>query len=271
MADKKRLRVRLYFVKFPKWTLGSIIIGFLLFALNDGLGSQFLGIAAMGVGALISFLWITMRAKDQQMDTWLEEDIEHLKPRALTKGDLDPSEIVREPVVVVGPRFRSLGGAFFGFRRGGDRRARFSPVNVTIINFAEHQLVTYQCALDLTTGKALNECIDEYFYNDIVSVATKSETFTYGLQELDNRILSRVPKVTESAVNGTVQVNSAQIFSLSTSGGTSVRVVLNDPVLIDGLGGGELPVERADQAVTAVKKMLREKKIGALPLRSAGI
>ncbi|MFY9823774.1 MAG: hypothetical protein WAM82_20505, partial [Thermoanaerobaculia bacterium] len=145
------------------------------------------------------------------------------------------------------------------------------PVSVTVINFTEHQLVAYQCALDLTTGKPLNESVDEYFYNDIVSVATTSDTFTYSLTELDRRLLSRAPGIKKSAVNGKIQVNAGETFILSTSGGNSVRVILNDPVLVQGLGGGELPLEWAEQAVQAVRKMLREKKAGALPLRRAGI
>ncbi len=88
---------------------------------------------------------------------------------------------------------------------------------------------------------------------------------------LDEKLLARLPKVREGAVNGKIQVNGAETFMLSTSGGTSVRVVLNDPVFIQGLGGGDLPLEFAEEAVQAVRKMLREKKSGALPLRASGI
>ena len=271
MEEQKRRQIRAYFARFPQWTLAVLTVGFIIILAADGPLGYVVGIGAILLPGALGVLWFKSRPSDAQMDLWLEEDLKGIEPRALAKGGLEASDLVRDPVSVVSPRFRNLSGAELGFRKGGDRRARFTPVNVTIINFTEHQLVAYQCALDMTTGKPLNECVDEYFYNDIVSVATTADTFTYDMTELDQRLLSRVPKVKESAVNGKIQVNAGETFVLSTSGGNSVRVVLNDPVLVQGLGGGELPLQWAEQAVQAVRKMLREKKAGALPLRGTGI
>jgi hypothetical protein len=39
--------------------------------------------------------------------------------------------------------------------------------------------------------------------------------------------------------------------------------VLQDPKLIESVGGGSIPTEMADKAVQAVRKMLREKKATA--------
>lgn len=264
-----RKKIALYFWKFPQWALIALPVGALLTWAADGALWVLVGVGAVGVSGAATWLWSTARPKDREMDLWLDEDLEKLKPRALAKSGLDKSNLIREPVILAGPRFRNFGGAFFGFRRSPDGRARFTPVHVTIINFTEHQLVTYQCAFDMTTGNPLNECVDEYFYTDVVSVTTRSEAMTYSTGELDRRILSRLPKLAESAVNGIVQVNNAEIFVLVTAGGNSTKVVLRDPVLIEGLGGGDVPMERAEQAVQAVRTMLRIKKAGALPLRIA--
>lgn len=269
--DEKRNQIKLYFAQFPQWTMAVVAVGFVIVMAAEGWPGWTFGIGAILLGGTMGVRWFVARPSDGQMDRWRDEDLNELQPRALSKAGLDTSDLVRDCKVVIGPRFRNLGGAEFGFRKGIDNRARFTPVNVTIINFTEHQLVAYQCGLDLTTGKPLNECVNEYFYNDIVSVATQSDTFTYSTTELDQRLLSRLPKVKESAVNGKVQVNGAETFILATSGGTSVRVILNDPAVIQGLGGGELPLELAEEAVQAVRKMLREKKAGALPLRGTGI
>lgn len=267
MNLEKRKKIVLYFWKFPQWALASLAIGTVIVVATEGVLGYVVGLGAIGLSGAATWFWHTARPKNAEMDTWLEEDLEKLQPRALAKSGLDLSDLVGEPVMLTGPRFRNLGGAFFGFRRGKDRRARFTPVHVTIINFTEHQLVTYQCAFDLTTGNPLNECIDEYFYTDIVAVTTRSEAMTYSTGELDDRILSRIPKLAQSAMNGFVQVNNAEIFVLMTAGGSSTKVVLRDPVLIEGLGGGDVPTERADQAVQAVRTMLRVKKAGALPCR----
>lgn len=267
MNLEKRKKIVLFFWKFPQWALASLAVGVVIVIAAEGILGYVVGLGAVGFSGAVSWIWFAARPKDAEIDAWLDQDLEKLKPRALAKSGLDASDLVREAVMLVGPRFRNLGGAFFGFRRGSDGQARFTPVHVTIINFTEHQLVTYQCAFDLTTGNPLNECVDEYFYTDVVSVATRSEAMTYSPGELDERIRSRIPKLEESAVNGLVQVNNAETFVLVTAGGNSTRVVLRDPVLIESLGGGDVPMDRANQAVNAVRTMLRVKKAGALPLR----
>jgi hypothetical protein len=269
MDDLARRQVSGYFQKFPQWTVAALAVGVIITFAAEGPLSYILGIGALLTSGTMGALWLKSRPADAQMDLWLREDLMELQTRALQKAHLDQSQLVRDNVVVIGVRFQNLGGATFGFRRGSDGKARFTPVDTTVINFTEHQLIIYQCVLDLTTGKPLNECVEEYFYNDVVSVATRSETFTYELSALDKRLHSRLPKLKESAVNGKVQVNGAEMFILATSGSTFLRVILNDPVVIQGLGGGEPPLEYAEEAVQAVRTMLRDKKAGALPLRTA--
>jgi len=57
-----------------------------------------------------------------------------------------------------------------------------------------------------------------------------------------------------------IQFNAAETFNLTTSGGTSIDVVLSDVELIEALGGGEIPKHRAEKAISSVRRMLREKK-----------
>jgi hypothetical protein len=113
--------------------------------------------------------------------------------------------------------------------------------------------------------------VEEFFYNDVVSVSTQSESDTFKVGELDQRLLKLAPGLVKHAVNGLLQINNAESFVLVTSGASRVRVVLNDPVFIESLGGGSVSTELAEQAVQAVRKMLREKKAGAMPLRTASI
>ena len=105
------------------------------------------------------------------------------------------------------------------------------------------QIISYQCCLDLLTGNYLNESTDEYFYKDVVSIATKTESKTYSSDKF-----------------GDVQLNAAETFVLTTSGGTSIEMVLRDPKLIEMMGGGNIPTTEAERAIQVVRKMLREKK-----------
>lgn len=146
--------------------------------------------------------------------------------------------------MVTGPRLWNIANAYPAFRKGKDNLFRFTPVNVTVINFTEHQLITYSCALDLTTGAALNENTDEYFYRDIVSVSTKTKSYNAQMRD-----------------GSTLQIDDAEMFQLTTSGGTSVEVLLRAPKVIQMMGGnGDIPTTRAEQAIQSVRKMLREKK-----------
>ena len=52
-------------------------------------------------------------------------------------------------------------------KRGKDKLIRYSPIEITIIHFTEHQLVTYQCAFDLTIGEPLNARIKRFFYRTV--------------------------------------------------------------------------------------------------------
>lgn len=218
------------------------------------LGSSVFGLLPLGLGVLVAGIAVFMywraradyasRPSDDEVDRLIEADLQDLNGRALNKTGTDASELVGETVFITGPRLWGV-SAQVAYRKGADAVIRFSPVGVTILNFTRDQVIAYSCALDLFTGNALNESTDEYFYRDIVSVSTKTKSHSYSV-----------------AGWGLVQLNSAETFELTTSGGTSVEVVLRDPGLIKRMGGGEIPTTRAEKAIQTMRKMLREKKSG---------
>jgi hypothetical protein len=254
MTQDERSQIKKYFKKFPKWAVWMIIIGLPLLAV------KYIGVIPIGLGiwGIVSYY---QKPSDEQMDAWIKEDMKNLQTRALAKTGLDPSEIIAEPVMVYGPRFWNIGGAEVGIKKGNDDIVRFMPIGVTVINFTAHQLVAYQCALDLTTGNALSESTDEYFYRDVVSVSTQSKSQTYTRAEIGKELSEGLLK--GLMTDGKLQFNAAEMFILTTSGGTSIEVVLRDPQLIESVGGGSIPTEMADKAVQTVRKMLREKKVAA--------
>jgi hypothetical protein len=245
--ETKRRMIRSYFKKFPTWAIIFIIIGgiSLLIGFNGSGGALMFGLLFGGLGAFGVYSYSQGKPTGQQMDQWLEEDLKILTTKALAKTGTDEGELVSESVQVTGPRFWDVAGAPVLFKKGNDNSLRFTPVGVSVICFTQNQLLGYTCALDLTTGKALSESTDEYFYRDVVSVATKTESKTV-----------QVPQ----QLGGTLQMNSAESFTLTTSGGTYMSVLLRDPTLIQRMGGGEIPTTRAEKAIQTVRKMLREKK-----------
>jgi hypothetical protein len=249
----KRAQIKKYFKPFPKGAVWLIILGVpLLVAFG-------LGVILIIIGSLKIVSW-KRKPSDRQMDVWTEEDLQGLEKKALKTTGLDESELVRESVLLTGLRFWNIGGAEIGIRKGKDDTIRATPIGVTVINFTEHQLVAYQCALDLMTGNALSESTDEYFYQDVVSVSTQTESKTWDEAMLSSNDLAKTP-LSALVKHGKLQFNAANMFVLTTSGGTSIQVVMDDPTLIESLGGGTIPTDKADKAIQAIRKMLREKKI----------
>src|SRR5438552_17068524 len=238
MTQDERSRIKKYFKKFPTWAvvviailgLPSLLVGLSSPPSSFGGFSLVWGVlwTALGVWRIVSYY---NKPSDAEMDAWIKEDMETLPSRALAKADLDPSEVIAKPVTVYGPRFWNIGGAEVGIKKGADGIVRFMPIELTVIHFTAHQLVSYQCVLDLTTGNPLSERTDEYFYRDVVSVSTQSKSLTWDRAALGAKALSRGP-LKALIKGGMLQFNSAETFVLTTSGGTSMDVVLRDATLI---------------------------------------
>jgi len=252
MEKATRSGVSKYFLEYPKGAVWLIILGVpLLFAFGLGI-----------ILIIIGLKWLSGWKKqptDRQIDALIEDDLSKLRTQALDKTGLDLSELEADTVVLYGPRFWNTGGADIGIKKGKDDIIRFTPLGVTIINFTQNQLVAYQCALDLATGNALSESTDEYFYRDVVSVSTQSESVTWDKDILNVKEVKNGP-LGAFLKGDKLQFNAAETFVLTTSGGTSLKVVLRDLKLMESLGGGEIPTDIADKAVQSVRRMLRDKK-----------
>ena len=236
---------RNYFKKLPAWAIVFIVIGgiTLLIGLSGSGKAVLFGLVLAGLGAFAIYSYIQGKPTDQQMDEWLEEDLHRLSEKALVKTGTDKDETKADAVTVTGPRFWRIGGASILWKRGNDGTLRYSPMEVSVINFTEHQLLAYTCVLDRTTGNPLNESTEEFFYKDVVSVSTTTKSDTQDMGTLGN-----------------IQMNAAEYFILLNAGGGELKVFLRDPTLISRMGGGEIPTTRAEKAIAAVRSMLRAKK-----------
>ncbi len=245
--EKRKAIIEWFEAPKPSLPIKAILVAIVLIGL--GVVAHWSMIVA-GVFVLVIAIAIYSSAKsrydarptDDQMDSWREEDMATLRTHALDKFGFDEDDVVGDPVFVTGLKFGNVAGARWRHRVGQDGVVRYTPIATTCIDLGEHQLLCFGCVYDLTTGKPLNEETDEYFYRDVVSVSTKSKSQTVNFQE------------------ETIQLTAAETFELTTSGGTSVSVVLSDPAFVKKLGGSQLWDSRAEKAVKAIRKMLREKK-----------
>lgn len=239
MTEKqKQDHIETYFESFPAGAVWAIGIGIPLLVV------YFIGVIPILLGILAIQLH-RKRPSDSEIDTLIEYNLNVSKTKGLEKTGTDESELVGDPLVITGPRFWNTAGASILSKKGEDERLRFTPMNVTVLLLTQHQIMAYQACLDLTTGNFLNESTDEYFYKDVVSVSTKTESKTYTSDD---------PKYQN------LQMNAAETFMLTTSGGTSIETILRDPKLIEVMGGGNIPTTEAERAIQVVRRMLREKK-----------
>lgn len=234
--EEKRAAIKKYFAPFPFLTIWMMAIGIVVMTQNNG------GAILIALGTLRLYFYYR-QPSDAEMSQFISEDLDRALQVSLNKSGIDASELVADAVIVTGFRLWNSGGCQHLHKKGADGVPRFTPMNVTVINMTQNQLITYQACLDLTTGNLLNEETDEYFYNDVVSVSTKTES-----------------KTVKTDAYGELQLNATESFVLTTSAGTSVTTILKDPKLIQLMGGGEIPTTEAEQAIQSVRKMLRDKK-----------
>ncbi|NJL29512.1 MAG: hypothetical protein HC897_17305 [Thermoanaerobaculia bacterium] len=260
MEEEKREMIRRYFIPFPRWAV--VLIGFTIFyILSSKLELTIILLASIPLA--VGFYAIKRAStgpSDSQMDSWIAEDFAALGAKSIEKCNLDPAKKIRDPVMLTGPRFRKQGGVKFAVKRGKDKKIRFNPLDVVIVHFLPDCLAVYQCALDLTTGNALNETASEYFYKDIVSVATQTDSVTIDAGQLSRDAVKFFKEAKNALINGKLQFDDGEEFRLVTSAGTSVNIFLRSEIIVKAAGGGVISTELADNAVKAIRSMLREKK-----------
>lgn len=181
------------------------------------------------------------KPSDQQMDNWLNADVQRITQEGLQKLDLELSQLLREPIIVIGPSQNAAA------RVGDDNILRFTQYDVVCVFLTNYHLAAFNGRLDMSDGVLTRESTQEYHYSDVISVSTRTEssqTFTL-------------------VVNGQHKsIPLFQEFALSVASGEQIRVVTAFPNLEDYVQKGKMPVTGADQAISAIRARLREKKGG---------
>jgi len=115
--------------------------------------------------------WAEPKPSDEQMRTWLENDVqriadEGLQRLGLTRGDCRDIRRLAAPVF----SNRSQG------RRGHDGYIRSASWKVLIVYLTEKRLGTYECTLDLGSGRTSHEETKEFHVQDIDAVQTERDS-----------------------------------------------------------------------------------------------
>ena len=271
--DQERLRltprqiaVRRYFTPTPKFPVRSMIgpavaalIGLVL--LVSGSIGLFIGLILIAIALFKAVPRIRRYVRacaladpkpaDHELDVWLAEAIGPIIEDGFTRLDIVRSDLVNsdmQPLVIVGfPR--DLPGSAaprpgprpddqrMGFRlaRGVDGKIRATHYDILVVYLTKWRLCTYQCLLEMETGKVISDGTREFLYRDVVSVATEGKRekiqvpvdHTRRPAEVDPK--AAVALTTQAGTNATFEVTTSQWFRLRVaSDEISVLVALFD-------------------------------------------
>lgn len=180
------------------------------------------------------------RPSDSQMDSWLYEDFQEIiDNNPLPKLGLDKSELVSESLLVPGPVFWEVSGfnnSEIIRRMGSGGFYRYSIWTLQIFVFTENFLGSYKCYYNWLRNTVINESTNEFFYKDVVSVKTETESTAHTL------------------MNGE-RLEKAQAFQLNLSG-DSVKIIIDDT----SLKTSSEMTSKVDKVVQSIRTMIRQKK-----------
>jgi hypothetical protein len=199
-----------------------------------------LGLVFWAGGGLVRWLTRLLSVPSgKKMDSWLRELIEDTGAQSLEKLGLVADELTKEAIILLGlvEDLHLIPEEDRWIRKGKDKVIRYTPLSLTVLQFTERHLGVYRCVLNYVRAVQLDERTDEFFYQDVVSVATKRESHAYTLYG--------------------EKVEEALHFSLAVSSGDRVTQTLP----IGEMEGFVTPVStQAEHAVNNIRQMLRDKK-----------
>lgn len=208
-----------YFKKTnKKGPIICIVIGLLIMMM--GRGGIFIGLLLIAAGIGIIVLQIKGAVSDEEYDASVASQLNDMKQRALSKLGIDEDEVTEiEPIAISGYNYNGFNNA----KRGKDNRWRTDRYRYALLFFSPNEVHCYTYDFK-TTADEKTEATDVYFYKDIVSVSTASET----------------TKIYENDYN-------YETFKLTTAGGTALTVSIRD-------------MDNVQRSVNAMRQLLRQKK-----------
>lgn len=201
-----------------------IVVGaiFLLIGISGAMGVAFFGLLLIGGGVAFIAMKKNGIVTDSEYDASVSSMLNNMQNKALNKLGVDKDEVKEiEPISFDGYVYKGASQA----KKGEDGLWRTNKYEFVMLFFSEHEVHCYTYNFD-TTYQKQTEATDVYFYKDIVSVSTASDTVQVLGQNVDY-----------------------EYFKLTTAGGTALSVSLRD-------------VNNAQRSINAMRALLKIKKQG---------
>jgi len=290
----KRAMIRQYFEPDkgpPPWIFAAAgvlcLAAMLAFAYFE-LSFYATGAAAILAVVLFAVAWVSFneraqRADDVDIDIWRDEDFETLVADVSTDAALNAADLIDpdHPIIIAGlPRFKNLKVSRshddgnlpqswrFKVKVGEDGITRFTPPCLTILHFTKDHLIAYQCDLDLLSGVPLNETIEEFFWQDIVSLQIEEQTLApeHDDEPLYDQLAEAMPDdktgrfaAFRSEQAAVLPTGKRTTLRLKTNAGGGLEIVIADERYVDNPDDDSLQA-RNNKAVARLRKLLRDRK-----------
>ena len=206
--------------------IGAIIsfLGFSLISnrVNGAGGLLFFGLLGVAGGIAILILLKKKVVTDAEYDNSVASMLGNMKERALDKLGVDEDEVKEiAPISFDGYVYKGANKV----KKGKDNLWRTNKYESVMLFFSQNEVHCYTYSFN-TTEKKQTESTDVYFYKDIVSVSTASDTISVLEQNVEY-----------------------EYFKLTTAGGTALSVSLRD-------------IDNAQRSINAMRALLKTKKQG---------
>ncbi|HEY9826563.1 MAG TPA: hypothetical protein V6D19_14055 [Stenomitos sp.] len=177
------------------------------------------------------------KPSDDQMDKWMNSDIEKIVEEALRRLDLEHEDYRSKPLLIGGPA--SLKETMYA--RGRDGKTRYSHFNILVVFLTDYHVAAYQSINSMEYGQILTDNTQEFPYKEITNLGT--QTVKQEIKLVGDAL---------AAESGFME------FSLATSGANVIRVAYAFARSADSQG--ELLKIGEEQTIAAIRKKLQDYK-----------
>jgi len=259
--ERKRGRIKNYFFPPEENYKSLIIIGIISIILGIGIALVF-GIVYLIIGLNRKKNFNANVVSDYEIDTLLRDDINKILQYIPNKINIDSSQLITEPIYSgYFPLLQIYDTMKYSLKFGKDKIFRYTPIKINAVLCTTDEFITFDLIFDFLKGNAIDQVSQAYYYKDIVSLATITQT----LKLFDG--------------NYTIKEG----FVLYTSAGSSVSVelinkeFLNDELFrqvarrraeLESLEKGEydfilpdyIPRTNSETTILALRKIIRDNK-----------
>jgi hypothetical protein len=193
---------------------------------------------------------------DEELDKWLDEDIEYItrkggrKLQLKAREDFDGGDLITSAVVVVGVPDSSATrtGRPPAVRAGKDGRVRADHYDVLILFLTDQVISSYRCILEFATGDLLWDETRQYHYAHIVGVSSVSIPVEAPVAQLVD-LLSQKEN----------DISAAHKFSLSVVNGEKLQVTTQLSGAFFETSDGKIAWRGNDHALSIIQSEVRSR------------